>query len=115
MRQIRPTRYYHTDSHFIFSGAWSSASGGYAGYKRANTSGSSVTIYFNGTQLDWIATKDNASGKADVYLDDVFKATINLANASTIPDVNVWSTGTVAGGPHKVMIVWNTTNIAAST
>ena len=107
-----PTRYYHIDSHFIFSGEWLSASGGYAGYRRAKDSGSSVTIYFNGTQLDWIATKDNASGKADVYLDDVFKATVNLANASTVPDVNVWSTGTVAGGPHKVMIVWNTTNIA---
>ncbi len=78
------------------------------GYRRASASGSSVTIYFNGTQFDWFATKDNASGTADVYLDNVKAATVNLNNATTLYQQNVWST-TVAGGVHKVEIRWAAT------
>ncbi len=71
------------DLHILYSGTWSTyvttwASNG--SYMRSNTSGSSVTIAFNGISLDWVATMTgSAAGKADVYVDDEYEETIDLA------------------------------------
>ena len=85
-----------------------SASG--ASYARSSTSGSQVTIKFNGIRFDWIATKGTTLGKADVTLDGVAKGTINLAATATAYQQNVWSTGFIVPGVHTVVIKWNTTN-----
>jgi hypothetical protein len=102
------TRYEQTDLHLAFTGTWekfstTGASGG--SYTRSATSKASATIYFSGTRLDWIATKGTTTGSADVYLDGVKKATINLAASSTTYKVKVWSTGTISTGRHVVKIV----------
>ena len=109
------TRYQQTDPHIVYSNGWSnfstpSASGG--SYLRAGTAGSQVTIYFSGTRLDWIAMMGTTTGKADVYLDDVFVKTVNLSNSTPLYQRNVWSTGALAPGVHKVRISWNTSNAA---
>ena len=55
-----------------YAGTWSTfaASGASGGsYARANTSGASVTINFNGTYLGWVATKGTTLGKALVSVD----------------------------------------------
>ncbi len=101
------TRYEQTHPYIVKSGTWAdytttSASGG--SYGRSATSGASATIYFTGTRLDWIAMKGTTTGIAEVYLDGVWKATINLAASTATYKVNVWSTGTLANGPHKVEI-----------
>jgi hypothetical protein len=105
----------NTNTHLIYSPAanWAayastSASGG--DYSRANISGSSATVYFDGTRLDWIAMKGTTTGKADVYLDDVFKTTVDLSATTAAYKVNVWSTGTIPAGVHKFSIAWNTGN-----
>ncbi len=95
------TRFEQTDPHIVHEGAWetyikSAASGG--SYGRSNTSGASATIYFTGTSLDWIAMKGTTAGTADVYLDGVKKATINLAASTASYRVKVWSTGTLTLG-----------------
>jgi len=111
---VTPTRYEQTDGRLVYAGSWApySTASAYGGsYGRANTNGSSVTIYFNGTRFDWIAMKGTTTGKADVYLDDVFQTTINLANSVAIYKQTVWSKTTAAGN-HKVQIRWNTTNAA---
>jgi hypothetical protein len=107
----------NTDPHIVYDLApdWTnysstSASGG--SYARASARGSSATVHFNGTRLDWIAMKGTTTGKADVYLDDVFKTTVDLAASAATYKVNVWSTGTIAAGVHKFSIVWNTGNAA---
>ena len=69
-------------------------------------------MYFNGTQLDWIAMKGTTTGKADVYLDDALKGTVDLSAASATYQLKVWSTGPIAAGVHKFSIVWNTGNAA---
>jgi cell wall-associated NlpC family hydrolase len=103
-----PARYEQGDTHIVKTGSWSdfsrtSASGG--SYGRSSTSGASATIHFTGTRLDWIAMKGTTTGTADVYVDDVKVATVNLAASSAAYNVMVWSTGTLAAGAHRVRIV----------
>ena len=109
-------QFQETDAHISYAPTtWASYSSGSASggaYRRANTSGCSATIYFNGDKLDWIAMKGTTTGKADVYLDDVFQTTIDLAAAKATYQVNVWSTGVLPNGPHHVTISRNTGNIA---
>ncbi len=52
------------------------------------------------------------TGKADVYLDDVFAKTVSLSNSTPVYQQNVWSTGALSAGAHKVRISWNTSNAA---
>jgi hypothetical protein len=103
-------RYQQTNTNIVRTGSWetfpkTAASGG--SYGRSSTPGASATIYFTGTRLNWIAMKGTTTGIADVYVDGVFKTTINLASAVATYQVNVWSTGTLADGPHNVRIVRN--------
>ena len=93
------TRYEQGNGDIVKVGTWtdytSAASCG-ASYGRASTALASATIYFTGTRLDWIATKGTTTGIADVYLDGVKKATVNLAATAVSYQVDVWTTGTVA-------------------
>ena len=108
-------RYEQTDLRIVKTGAWSdflraAASGG--SYGRSSTAGAKATVYFTGTRLDWIATKGTTTGIADVYLDGVKKATVNLAATAVSYQVDVWTTGTVAAGPHFVDIVRDTASLS---
>ena len=109
------TRVDQTDSRFGYSGTWapfSTASAWKGSYGRSSTSGASVAITFNGTRLDWIAMKGTTTGIADVYLDDVFKKKIDLANTTAIYQQMVWSTGELSNGVHSVRIVRNSASAA---
>ena len=64
-----------------------------------------MTIYFRGTQLDWIGMKGTTTGTADVYLNGVFQETVDLSAPSAVYNVAVWSTGTLPEDNHKVEIV----------
>ena len=102
------TRYDSTNAAVAHSGAWANyaKTQAYGGsYQRCSASGASVTITFDGTQLDWIAMKGTTTGIADVYLDGTKKATIDLANSVAIYQENVWSTGPLDSGMHTVRIV----------
>ncbi len=97
-----------SDPRFHYTGTWSSigqtlASGG--SYGRSSTPGASATVYFRGTRLDWMAVKGLTPGVADVYLDGVKQATIDLAAPVSTYQVNAWSTGTLPEGDHMVEIV----------
>ncbi len=101
-------RYDHKDTHIVKTGSWADfpSVGSYGGsYGRSATAGATATIYFTGTRLDWIAMKGTTTGRADVYLDGVKKAGINLAATAPAYCLNVWSTGTLVSGRHQVKIV----------
>jgi hypothetical protein len=105
---VVPTRYEQTDGHLVYSGTWytySTTSAYGSSYRRANTKGSSVTIHYNGTRFDWIGMKGTSTGKADVYLDNGFQTTINLANSVAVYKQMLWSVIT-SPGYHKVEIRW---------
>jgi SpoIID/LytB domain protein len=100
--------YEQTDSRLAFAGSWAttsttSASGGSFVY--ANTSGSKVTIKFNGTYLAWIAKKSNQYGYAKVTLDGT-PVTVDLYSPVELWKQNVWNTGTLVSGAHTVTIEW---------
>ena len=101
------TRYEQGDRRIVKTGAWkdfleTKASGG--SYGRSPTAGAAATLYFHGTGLDWVAMKGTTTGIADVYLDGVEAATVNLA-ASPVYDVVAWSSGTLPEGDHCGRIV----------
>ena len=108
-------RYDQTDPHFVRSGTWSDylkTAAWNGSYGRSSTAGASVTVTFNGTRLDWIATKGTTTGKADVYLDGVLQTTVNLAAATAVYQQDVWSTHDLASGTHKVKFVLNSSSAA---
>ena len=101
-------RYEQTDPRIAYTGAWldfptTGASGG--SYLYAD-SAASATIYFNGTRLDWIATKGVTMGRATVSLDGGTPFTVDLYNSQVVRQQKAWSTGTLAAGPHKLVIRW---------
>ena len=107
------TRYQQDDSSLTYAGSWAvfSTTGASSGsYKRANTSGASVTIKFNGTYLAWIATKGTTLGKALVSLDGGTAKSVSLAATKVAYQQNVWNTGLLAPGPHTVKIWWDASN-----
>jgi hypothetical protein len=101
-------RHEQADPRIHYTGTWSDFTktvASWGSYRRSSTSGASATIKFLGTRLDWIAMKGLTTGVADVYLDGVKKATINLAASAATYQVRVWSTGTLAYGQHTVKLV----------
>lgn len=97
-----------SDPRIRYTGAWDGiaqvlASGG--SYVRSSTPGASATVYFRGTQLDWIAVKGLTPGVADVYLDGVKRATIDLTAPASTYQVKAWSTGRLPEGDHMVEII----------
>ena len=104
----RSTRYEQSDTRIQKTGTWedyakTEASGG--SYGRSLTGGASATIYFNGTRLDWIAMKGTTTGIAEVYVDGVWKARVDLRATSTSYQLMAFSTGTLPAGDHSLKIV----------
>ena len=90
---VSKTRYDQGDTHISKAGTWTDftttkATGG--SYGRSSTSGATATVKFTGSRLDWIGMKGVTTGVADVYLDGVRKATIDLA-ALERPSIRWWS------------------------
>lgn len=109
------TRYDQNSSALVYSGTWANYAKtvAWAGsYKRASTAGASVTVTFSGTQLDWIAMKGTTTGIADVYVDGIKRATVDLASPVAVYQQNVWSTATLPDGVHTVQLVRNPASAA---
>jgi cell wall-associated NlpC family hydrolase len=119
-RLISPyTRVEQTNSLLAYTGAWtldqsgSSASGGSYGF--ADSSGSSVTVKFNGTYLRWLTKTSTAYGLANVTLDGKDAGTVSLYSASTSYQRKVWDTGLLSSGTHTVTISWTGTSAGGGT
>lgn len=109
--QPLPTIWYEqTDSRIRYTGAWytfstASASGG--SYRRANSNSAYVTFFFVGERLDWITMKGTTTGVADVSVDGVRVATVDLSNPVAVYKQKVWSTEKLPHGLHRVCISRN--------
>ncbi len=107
-----------SDSRFSYSGTWktvpaSSADGG--SFTLANTSGSSLTIRFIGTNLSWLAKVSPAYGQAKVTVDGGTAKTVNLYSATTAWKKVVFTTGTLKKAAHTVVISWTGKKSAVAT
>ena len=108
------TEYDQTDGHIVWAGGhtpYTSAPSFDGTYERLTGTGSSATIYFTGTRLDWIATKGTTVGAAKVSVDGSTTAiNVNLAASAASYQVDVWNTGYLSRGLHSVKIEWNATS-----
>jgi Tol biopolymer transport system component len=78
------------------AGKWTRAtlSGAYGGYvKHANVSGARAKFTFSGDEVAWVSTKSANRGKAEVWLDGVKVATVDLYSATTQTRRVVYSKG----------------------
>lgn len=102
-------RYQQGNERFDYVGAWKtskaeSASGG--SFTLTNASKSSVTVTFDGIQLDWYAKMGPAYGKARVFLDDEDPVTIDLYSEDEVWQEKVWSSDRLDMGTHVITIKW---------
>ncbi|TLM76850.1 MAG: hypothetical protein FDZ70_05985 [Actinobacteria bacterium] len=96
------------DPAVVYSGTWSTLarsqfSGGSATYSEKG--GSSASISFNGTGIDWISARTTSAGKAKVYLDEVLVATVDLYRSPNLFQQTVYSVSGLDNGPHTLRIV----------
>ncbi len=105
-----PTRYEQTDVHIVKAGDWEDflRAAAYGGsYGRSASSDASATIYFTGTRLDLYAMKGTTTGIADIYVDGVFKTTVDLSALIAQYKVMVYSTGNLSDELHYLEIRTN--------
>lgn len=110
-------RYDQSDTHLHYDRAWQpfiNAAAWLGNYSQSSALGASVTIRFNGTRLDWVATVDSTMGSADVYVDGVKKAIIDLAHdpapGPALYQQDVFSTGYLSSRTHTVTIIRSSGN-----
>jgi hypothetical protein len=72
-------------------------------------------LVFRGTDVIVYATKTSASGTAQVYVDGVLKATVDLYAATTTYKVKVFDSATLADGVHTLTIKATGSKAAASS
>ena len=94
-------------------------SGSYSGgtYVYGRWTGTNLDAKFTGHAVRWIGPKQPGYGKADVYVDGAFAATVDCYAAA--PDATysttLWESPTLTGGLHTVSIRLNGASNPAST
>ena len=79
-----------------------------------NGSGQDASITFSGRKIGFILRKSASSGKAQIWLDGVFKKLVDLYAAST-QDKLYQYTLTVTPGLHTARVAWDGTKNASSS
>jgi hypothetical protein len=107
-----------TNAKLVYGGVWkadsnTSASG--QSFKFADSSGTSVTIKFNGIQLIWLAKTSPVYGTAQVTVDGGSPVTVDLYSADALWRQEVWNSGLLGSGSHTVVIKWAGSKNAAAT
>ncbi|CAI6077528.1 glycoside hydrolase family 27 protein [Cohnella sp. JJ-181] len=99
-----------TDSGISYSGAWSLSSARGSGdyqddvhYTQTNNDYAQYT--FNGTGVDLVTEKDASQGDIDIYIDNVFKKTVNTYSPSRLAQQTVYSIGGLPSGAHTIKAV----------
>ena len=94
-------------SGLTYSGTWTTAksSSYYGGAVRYSSSGSArATWTFTGREVSWIAARGTSRGKAKVYIDGVYTATIDLRASSTQLRQIVYRKAFSSSGTHTISI-----------
>jgi len=94
-----------TDARIGWSGTWGTTTstklvGG--SHRWSNSSASSAVVKFDGTGIVWIGKKAKSYGKSRVYVDGVYKATIDQYQGTTAYRQTIWSSGWLPSGTHTL-------------
>ena len=91
-----------------FSGPWTSGvSSDYAGggTRYASAAGATASHTFTGSSVGWVAAVGPGRGSADVYIDGVFRSTVNLHAATRATRQIVFVASWASQGSHTIEIV----------
>jgi hypothetical protein len=91
-----------------YSGSW--PSGGNSAYygrhvRYATTAGASASFTFTASNVAWIAYKGTGRGSAEVYVDGVLRATVNLSATTSTPRAQVYVFNWATSGSHTIKVV----------
>jgi lysozyme len=105
---FRPYLLQESGTAVAYIGTWNgvaaaSASGG--GLKYATANGASASYSFSGSSVAWVSYRGPARGSADVYVDGVKKATVNLYAAANSARQIVFAANWTWNGSHTIKIV----------
>jgi hypothetical protein len=107
-----------TSSAIAYVNAWPIAArtNAYGGSTASNaTAGSRATFTFTGSYIAWVSPKDTAHGQAEVWIDGVKQATVDLYGNAGTTYRRVAFSKAVAPGTHTVQVRVLGTKNAAST
>jgi len=104
---FKQTWFEESDPTITYTGTWStsacsSCSGG--AMKSTSQTGAKADFSFNGTGVRWIASKTSKSGKAKVYIDGVYIATVDLYSKTSKYQVVVFERTGLSPGNHTLTI-----------
>jgi bacillopeptidase F len=97
-----------TSGALTWTGRWSGASGGGASGGHSRTSvqaGATATVAFTGRAIAWAAPTGPTRGAARVYVDGVYRGTVNLHRTSFAGRQLVFRAAWTASGVHALRIV----------
>ncbi|MBC8077521.1 MAG: alpha-L-fucosidase [Chloroflexales bacterium] len=100
-----------------YSGSWNQIAGGsyYGGTSTWTlTSGSAAQHSFSGTGIRWIGPRGPDHGKADVYIDGVFDATVDLYASSRADQATLYTKTGLSSGAHTIRVQMRSDKNAAS-
>lgn len=91
-----------------YSGTW--GTGTYSSYyggtdRYASVAGASATYTFTGKSVAWVAYKSAIRGSAQVFVDGVLKATVNLYATTSTARAQVYAFNWATSGTHTLKIV----------
>ena len=104
---ITPTRHQESTALATYSSGWrsatiSSASGNHTRYATAN--GSSTSFTFTGRAVSLVSPRGSTRGKAEIRVDGLLVATVNLHRRSRDPRRHVWSRSWASVATHVVSV-----------
>ena len=96
-----------TSTAIAYSGPWgtlnaTSFMGGRERYARSSSS--RATFTFVGREVSWVATRGATRGRAQVWIDGTYRATVNLSAATTATRRVVYRMTWSAAGLHRIQI-----------
>ena len=101
------TWFEESDSAITYTGTWSTsscASCSSGAMKYTSQTGAKANLSFNGTGIQWIATKSKTSGKANVYIDGAYVGAVDLDSRNTQYQVVVFEKTGLAPRNHAITI-----------
>ena len=104
---VRPTKYDDGTSAAKWSPGWSrvASAGSVGGHLRTTgLGGRTASFTFTGSSVGIVAPRGPNLGFAQVYVDGVLKATVNLSAPSAAPSSVIWSKSWPSKATHKVRI-----------
>lgn len=96
------------DASVNYSGTWTeiaSPNSFLGGVRRANQNGDFAEIPFYGTRAKLYAALNSNYGKADIYVDGVYQATVDFYSPTSATQQEIFDTGLLAEDDHTVKIV----------